>query len=69
MSKKEASLYKGNGTEDKVTLRSKRLTTKKMPCIPMTLMTLAQPVRQGMFLRRQIKPSLHVFIHSEIMDP
>ena len=69
MSKEEAGLYRGNDMEDEETLRSKRLTTKKMPRIPTTLMTLAQPVKLGLFLRRQIEPSLHGFIHSEITDP
>ena len=69
MSKEEAGLYRGNDMEDEETLRSKRLTTKKMPRIPTTLMTLAQPIRLCMFLRRQIELSLHRSVYSEIMNP
>ena len=69
MSEEEAGLYRGNGTKDEGTLRSKRLTTMQMPRIPTTLMTLGQPVRLGMFLRRQIELSLHGFVHSEITNP
>ena len=36
---------------------------------PTTLMTLSQPVKLGMFFRRQIEPSLHELVHSEITDP
>ena len=69
MSKEEAGLYRGNGMEDEERLHSKRLTTKKMPRIPMTLLTLAQPIRLGMFLKRQIELSLHGSVYSEIMNP
>ena len=69
MSEKEAGLYRGNGTKDEETLRSKRLTTKQMPYTLTTLMTLGQLVRLGMFLIRQIVPSLQGSVHSEIMDP
>ena len=66
MSEEEAGLYKGNGREDEGMPCSKGLTTKWMPHIPTTLMTLSQPVRLGMFLRRHIEPSLHRSVHSEI---
>ena len=69
MSEEEAGLYKGNGMEDEGMLCSKGLTTKWMPRIPTTLMTLSQPVRLGMFLRRHIEPSLHRSVHSEITNP
>ena len=69
MSEEEAGLYRGNGTKDEETLCSKRLTTKQMPYTLTTLMTLGQLVRLGMFLIRQIEPSLQGSVHSEIMDP
>ena len=69
MSEEEAGLYRGNDTKDEETLCFKRLTTKQMPRTLTTLMTLGQFVRLGMFLRRQIEPSLHGSVHSEIMDP
>ena len=37
---KKAGLYRGNGTKDEGTLRSKRLTTEWSPCVPTKLMTL-----------------------------
>ena len=69
MSEEEASLYRGNNMEDEGTLRSKRLTTKQMPCIPTTLVTLGQPIRLGMFLRRHVELSLHGSICSEMTGP
>ena len=32
-------------------------------------MTLGQLVRLGMFLRRQVEPSLHGFVSYKIIDP
>ena len=41
-----------------------------MPHVPMTLITLGQPVRGGgKFLRRQGVSSPHESVYSEIMDP
>ena len=56
---KEAGLYRGNGTKDEGTLRSKRLITKWSPCVPTKLMTLGQFVSLGTSLRREVEPSLH----------
>ena len=40
-----------------------------MPRVPMTLITLGQPVRGGEFLRRQGVLSPHRSVYSKIMDP
>ena len=69
MRAKEVGLYRGNSTEDEGTLHSKRWTTKSTTRVPTTLMTLGQPVRLDVFLRRQVEPSLHGSIHSKIMNP
>ena len=69
MRAKEVGLYRGNSTEDEGTLHSKRWTTKSTTHVPTTVMTLGQPVKLDVFLRRQVEPSLHGSIHSKIMNP
>ena len=39
-----------------------------MSCVPMTLINLGQPVREGEFLRRQGVPSPYSFVYSEITN-
>ena len=39
-----------------------------MSCVPMTLINLGQPVKEGEFLRRQGVPSPYSFVYSEITN-